>query len=93
MTTVAFLGVIVPVTAVILGVVFRHEAFNTGSLAGGAVVLVGVALAIRSDARARGESKESYLGVEGIVAASAEPELVGCGTQPLAESACPSAEA
>ncbi|MHB8637735.1 MAG: DMT family transporter [Fimbriimonadaceae bacterium] len=47
-TTVAFLGVIVPVIAVVLGALFRHEAFARGSLIGAVVVVVGVIIALRS---------------------------------------------
>jgi drug/metabolite transporter (DMT)-like permease len=48
-TTVAFIGVIVPVIAVILGAVVRHEAFSMETLAGGAVVLMGVTIALRAE--------------------------------------------
>jgi drug/metabolite transporter (DMT)-like permease len=49
-TTVAFLGVIVPVMAVVLGAVFRHEIFEPGAMVGAIVVLAAVAAAIRSEA-------------------------------------------
>jgi len=48
-TTVAFLGVIVPVIAVILGALVRHETLAAGSLLGGAIVIVGVTVALRSE--------------------------------------------
>lgn len=48
-TTVSFLGVIVPVIAVVLGAVFRHETFAPGALAGAAVVLIAVTFALRSE--------------------------------------------
>jgi O-acetylserine/cysteine efflux transporter len=48
-SSVAFLGVIVPVTALILGVAFRRETFSPDSLAGACVVLVAVVVAIRSE--------------------------------------------
>lgn len=52
-TTVAFLGVIVPVIAVILGAIFRQEALAPGSLIGAVVVIVGVAIALKSESAAR----------------------------------------
>lgn len=48
-TSAAFLGVIVPVIAVVLGAIVRHEPFTLGSLAGGVVVLVGVVIALRAE--------------------------------------------
>jgi drug/metabolite transporter (DMT)-like permease len=48
-TTVAFLGVIVPVIAVIAGALVRQEALAAGSLVGAVVVIVGVALALVSE--------------------------------------------
>lgn len=48
-TTVSFLGVIVPVIAVVVGAVARHEALAPGSLVGAAIVLVGVVAALRSE--------------------------------------------
>lgn len=48
-TTVSFLGVIVPVIAVVVGAAARHEALAPGSLAGAAIVLVGVVAALRSE--------------------------------------------
>lgn len=50
-TTAAFLGVIVPVIAVVLGALVRHEPFAAGSLAGGVIVLVGVVIALRAETR------------------------------------------
>ena len=47
-TTVSFLGVIVPVIAVVVGAVFRNERFAPGALLGAAVVIVGVVAALRS---------------------------------------------
>lgn len=70
-TTVAFLGVIVPVIAVILGAVIRHETFAAGSLAGAAVVLVGVAIALRSD-----NARQDVPG-EKVVEVEREAELAG----------------
>ena len=51
-TTVAFLGVIVPVIAVVLGAVFRNESFAPGSLVGAVVVVVGVTIALRTPSSA-----------------------------------------
>lgn len=48
-TTVSFLGVIVPVIAVVVGAVARQEALAPGSLVGAAIVLVGVVAALRSE--------------------------------------------
>lgn len=47
-TTVAFLGVIVPVIAVALGAMVRSERFHVGMLAGAAIVIVSVVVAIRT---------------------------------------------
>ena len=47
-TTVAFLGVIVPVIAVGLGALFRKESFAPVSMVGAIVVLVGVTIALRT---------------------------------------------
>jgi len=47
-TTVAFLGVIVPVIAVVLGALFRNESFAPGSLVGAVVVVAGVTIALRT---------------------------------------------
>jgi drug/metabolite transporter (DMT)-like permease len=47
-TTVAFLGVIVPVVAVVLGAVFRNESFAPGSLVGVVIVFAGVTVALRT---------------------------------------------
>ena len=47
-TTVAFLGVVVPVIAVVAGAVFRHETFAPGSLVGAIIVFAGVTFALRS---------------------------------------------
>lgn len=52
-TTVSFLGVIVPVIAVILGAVFRQEALAPGSLFGAIIVIVGVTIALKSESSAR----------------------------------------
>jgi drug/metabolite transporter (DMT)-like permease len=41
-SVVSFLGVVIPVIAVILAAVVRHEPFAAGSLVGAAIVLVGV---------------------------------------------------
>ncbi len=48
-TSATFLGVVVPVIAVVLGALARHEPFTAGSLAGGVIVLAGVILALRSE--------------------------------------------
>lgn len=48
-TTVAFLGVIVPVIAVILGSLVRSEAVGLNQLLGGAIVLIAVTFALRSE--------------------------------------------
>jgi drug/metabolite transporter (DMT)-like permease len=48
-TTVAFLGVIVPVLAMILGALVRHESFNPETLGGALVVILAVAVVIRSE--------------------------------------------
>lgn len=48
-TTIAFLGVIVPVIAVVLGAVARGETLAPGSLVGAVVVIVGVVVALRSE--------------------------------------------
>ncbi len=52
-TTVAFLGVIVPVIAVIVGFLARGESYAPGALFGAAVVVISVAIAIRSEAQAK----------------------------------------
>jgi len=49
-TSIAFLGVIVPVIAVVAGTVFRGEKFAPGAPIGAAVVIAGVIAALRSDA-------------------------------------------
>lgn len=51
MSRVGFLGVVVPVIAVCLGVLIRHETFSDGSMAGAVVVLIGVAAALRPERR------------------------------------------
>lgn len=50
-TTIAFLGVIIPVIAVILGALVRQEALAPGSFAGAAIVIVGVTIALRSEVK------------------------------------------
>jgi drug/metabolite transporter (DMT)-like permease len=52
-TSAAFLGVVVPVIAVVVGAVARHETLNPASGIGAAIVIIGVALALRSDPPAR----------------------------------------
>ncbi|HLK16728.1 MAG TPA: EamA family transporter [Fimbriimonadaceae bacterium] len=47
-TTVAFIGVVIPVIAVVLGAVARNEAFAPGSLGGAIVVLAGVAVVLKA---------------------------------------------
>lgn len=56
-TTIAFLGVIVPVIAVILGALVRQETLAPGNLVGAAVVIVGVTIALRSE-RERADSQQ-----------------------------------
>jgi len=51
-TTVAFLGVIVPVIAVTLGALVRQESFARWELLGAVIVIVSVAIAIRLEASA-----------------------------------------
>jgi len=48
-TTTSFIGVVVPVIAVILGAIFRQEALAPGSLIGALVVIIGVTIALRSE--------------------------------------------
>lgn len=48
-TTIAFLGVIVPVIAVILGALVRQEALAPGSLVGAVIVIAGVMIALRAE--------------------------------------------
>jgi drug/metabolite transporter (DMT)-like permease len=48
-SVVAFLGVIIPVIAVILGALVRHEPFAAWSLAGAAIVIVGVVIALKGE--------------------------------------------
>jgi drug/metabolite transporter (DMT)-like permease len=43
---VAFIGVVAPVLAVMLGIAVRHETLSRGSLAGAALVLAGVVLGV-----------------------------------------------
>ena len=50
-STVAFLGVVVPVIAVILGSLIRHETFSPATAVGAAVIIVGVVVAPRTDGR------------------------------------------
>lgn len=68
-STIAFLGVIVPVTALMLGVVVRHETFSPGSFAGAGIVLLAVVVAIRSEDRKRGSPSVP------LEPASAPPDL------------------
>ncbi|MBI1796417.1 MAG: EamA family transporter [Candidatus Eisenbacteria bacterium] len=49
--TVGFIGVVVPVIAIVLGVVIRHEPFAREQLLGSLLVLAGVVLALASDRR------------------------------------------
>lgn len=49
-TTISFLGVIVPVIGVIVGAVVKQERFAPGAAYGGAIVLIGVVIALRSEA-------------------------------------------
>ena len=55
-STLAFIGVVVPVIAVALGALVRHEPLHRQNVAGSLVVLAGVALAIISDRRAMARS-------------------------------------
>lgn len=50
-TTASFIGVVVPVIAVILGAIFRNESLAPGSLIGAAVVVIGVTIALQSESR------------------------------------------
>ncbi len=50
-STIAFIGVVVPVIAVGLGALVRHEELHRRHLMGSVLVLVGVGLAIASDRR------------------------------------------
>jgi len=52
-STLAFIGVVVPVIAVALGALVRHEVFHREHLLGSLLVLAGVILAIVSDRRAK----------------------------------------
>jgi len=52
-STLAFIGVVVPVLAVGLGALVRHEELRREHLVGSILVLAGVILAIASDRRAR----------------------------------------
>ncbi len=49
-TTAAFIGVVIPIIAVVLGWLVRGEALAPGSVVGAAIVLVGVVIALRSEA-------------------------------------------
>lgn len=51
-TNVAFLGVLVPVIAVIVGSIARQESLAPGSLVGAAAVVLGVVVALRADNQA-----------------------------------------
>lgn len=51
-TRVSFIGVVIPVLALFLGSVFRHERIVAGGLAGAAIVVAGVLLGAASDRRA-----------------------------------------
>ncbi len=48
-STMSFLGIIVPVIAVIFGSVVRNEKLAAGSIVGAAIVIAAVAIALRSD--------------------------------------------
>jgi len=50
-SSISFIGAVVPVIAVALGVLVRGEEFHRGHLLGAALVLAGVAIAIASDRR------------------------------------------
>ncbi len=60
-STVAFLGVIIPVMAVVLGWLFRHEGLALGSLAGALAVLFGVVIAVRSEAPLRASNRRNLV--------------------------------
>lgn len=49
-TTASFIGVVVPVIAVILGSLVRREAFPLGSLVGAVIIGVAVVMALRAEA-------------------------------------------
>lgn len=51
-TTVSFLGVVVPVMGVVAGAVFRQERIEPSAALGGVIVILGVVAALRSDASA-----------------------------------------
>jgi drug/metabolite transporter (DMT)-like permease len=51
-TTLAFIGVVVPVIAVVLGALVRHEVLHRQNVTGSLLVLAGLGLAIVSDRRA-----------------------------------------
>lgn len=48
-STVAFIGVVIPVLAVSLGAIFLDETLTAGTFVGGVVVLAGVSVALRSE--------------------------------------------
>lgn len=58
-STVAFIGVVVPVIAVTLGVLVRHEQLFREHLLGSLLVLAGVTLAIASDRRRTRQARET----------------------------------
>lgn len=72
-TSAAFIGVIVPVNAVILGALVRHEAFAPASLVGAAIVIVGVTFALRGGKAAHTDAEPH----EELVVLEGEPAAVG----------------
>jgi drug/metabolite transporter (DMT)-like permease len=58
-TNASFLGVVVPVIAVIAGAIARHEAFSPASMAGAGIVIVAVAIALGADLRKTADEPRS----------------------------------
>ena len=51
-TRIAFISVVVPIIALFLGVIVRHESLTSAGLSGAALVLVGLGLGLAADRRA-----------------------------------------
>jgi putative membrane protein PagO len=58
-TSMAYTGVIVPIIALVLGSLARHESFAPASLAGSAIVLIGVSVALRSERELKAPAERS----------------------------------
>ena len=58
-TRVSFIGVVTPVVALFLGWLVRNERLTLGSLAGSALVMVGVVLGLRATKSASGRARDS----------------------------------